>query len=120
MREEILPHELRRRREDLDGFGDLTPHEAEAPAPDAQMIRARLESLMNSNFLTPHPHAQSPFMRDMNSTEHLQRALVEFRRRAYRHDKARHHEILMFVVLVLMVLAILLKFILPSVSGRSG
>lgn len=109
MREETVPPELRRRRDGLDEFGQFAPYETDGP--DAQTIRARIEeSLMDPAFLSPHPHA-------FISAEHLQRALVAFRRQAYQREKAWHHEILMLIALVLMVLAIMSKCLWALFAG---
>lgn len=100
MREEILPPELRQPREDLDGFGDLAPHDADAPDVPLNFPR--------------------PVLMDLSDTEDLRRTLVAFRRVAHRREEARHHEILMLVALVLLVLVTILKFLWPYVSGQSG
>lgn len=109
MREEVLPPELRRYREDLDGFGDITPHDADEP--DVQTIRRRLELLRNM---------PQPVMVDFSNTEDLQRAMVAFRRVAHQRERVRYHEILMLAALMLLVLATLLKVLWPFVSGQSG
>ncbi|ROV96298.1 hypothetical protein VMCG_07718 [Cytospora schulzeri] len=108
MQEEILPPELRKRREDLDGFGDIAPQNADES--DAQAVRRRLESRDMAR----------PVVVDFSNTEDLQRALVAFRRLAQRRDKARHHEILMLAALVFLVLATLFKALWPFVSNQSG
>lgn len=109
MREEILPPELRKRREDFDAFGDLTQHDADGPdGLDVSMIRTRPDLLM---------YLPRPVLMDIN-TEDLQRVLVAFRRAAQQREKARHHELLMLVALILLVLAILCKFLWPFVSGQ--
>lgn len=105
MREEILPPELRHRRADFDGLGDLT-HDADGP--EVPMVRTRADLLMDFPGLV------------VMDSEDLQRTLVVFRRVAHQRDKARQHEILKLVALVLLVLVTLFKFLWPFVSGQSG
>lgn len=100
MREESLPQELRRRRDDLLGFRD---DDDDAP-PEEELLQVYVP-------LTRVPLAQEPVIYVWAST---------FGGWPEPRDRAMHHHVLMLLALVLMVLTILSKVLWTFVSGRLG
>lgn len=107
MREEPLPQVLRPRRRAL---GETPGLEGIQPNDEAAGFIPDID-------ITPHPHAQPPFMLDVGDTYHLHIAALEFRRQLRLRELARQREKLVLAAMGLPLVAMLLKLLWSILSG---